>query len=105
MCLVVEALEAQTLLIVAVPLMLLVLKVPGQNQKPSRRGCSELQEQHTDLLTVIKQKSEHFAPKRLLPNSYSQIHLTALAAALCQGSSLYEVDALMHQTRGVKSDQ
>lgn len=30
--------------------MLLVLKVPGQNQKTSRMGCSELQEQYTDLL-------------------------------------------------------
>lgn len=54
MCLVVEASEAQTLLIVAVNLMLLILKVRGPNHKPSRRGYSELQEPHTDLLTVTK---------------------------------------------------
>lgn len=95
-CLVAETSEAQTLLIVAVTLMLLVLKDPGQNQKPSKRGCSELQEQHTNVLTVTKQKSECFAP------SYPQIHLSALVAALCQGSSVY---ALIHQMGEVKSDQ
>lgn len=76
--------------------MLFVLKDPGQNQKPSRRGSSELQELHTNRLTVTKRKSKRVAP------SYPQIHLYALVAVLCQGSSVY---ALIHQMEGVKSDQ
>lgn len=69
MCLVVEASEAQTLLVVAVTLMLLVFKVPGQNQMPFKSGCSKLQKQHTDLLTITKWKSEHFAPNGLFPTT------------------------------------
>lgn len=70
MCLVVEAWDAQTLLIAAVTLMLTVWEVPGQNQKPSRRGYFDLQDLHlTDMLTVTKQKSEHFALNQLIPNT------------------------------------
>lgn len=67
MCLVLEAWDAQTLLIAAVTLMLSVWEVPGQKQKPSRRGCFDLHDLHlTDLLTVTKEKSEHFAPNQLI---------------------------------------
>lgn len=77
---------------------MLLLKGPEQNQKPSRKGCSDLQEQHADTLIITKQKSEQFAPKQLLPNE-----------SRCLGGTVSGLlslpSALIHQMRGIKSDQ
>lgn len=101
MYLVVEAWDAQTLLIAAVTLMLTVWEVPGQNQKPSRRDSFDLQGLHlTDMLTVTKQKSEHFALNKFILNTSD-----CTGSGTVPGSSLFDVDALIHPARGVKPDQ